>query len=276
MRGAPSGTPTPHRTRPSMDHPSPKRVELARRILEHEAGESPDPIGDLTMEMPTLTDSMNMMMDGAMQMVKSIIEPFTRIGLGFVISRDGEVMDMFNEEELRKAMTDAAKEMMHNMEPGGGDPAKDDHLMDSIMTANFEAMTAAAVNNMNLFLLGHQCLFPRSGTDRQEVEFHDADAPLSGDDRPTGGHVELKILSRTDRTMVGQVSNVYEKKELAARMKEQFPDENITATNIECSEIRTFTFDLKSGWITLITETIEVSFPGMSMRTSNRTTVVLL
>src|SRR5690606_20704177 len=80
----------------------------------------PDPIGDLTMEMPTLTDSMNMMMDGAMQMVKSIIEPFTRIGLGFVISRDGEVMDMFNEEELRKAMTDAAKEMMHNMEPGGG------------------------------------------------------------------------------------------------------------------------------------------------------------
>ncbi|HET8656499.1 MAG TPA: hypothetical protein VFL93_13345 [Longimicrobiaceae bacterium] len=26
-----------------MDHPSPKRFELARRILEHEAGESPDP-----------------------------------------------------------------------------------------------------------------------------------------------------------------------------------------------------------------------------------------
>ena len=132
------------------------------------------------------------------------------------------------------------------------------------------------VNHLNVLLMGHLLGFPTSGKYRKEAMIDAVDAPLFEDAEPVKGWLEVMLVEETDQTLTGQLETIYDPEGLHEELVKRHPDLDPTRwEGLEMREVRTFHFDLESGWIDRVNEVITFSLPGIEGRSTTVTTLKL-
>lgn len=243
----------------------------ATRIRIHETGRDRYVIGmrnveggspSLSMEMG-LGDTLNTMLAGMTEWLMAFSEPFQHIEMKYAVSREGEILELLDEAKVWTEMRQAFLVAMSKVAPQKDLSLNVETMIDSLLEQQLTALLEVQVNQLNVLFAGHLYSFPTNGTYREPTLFTQVDAPMLDHVEELPGWVELRMVEQDNQRLVGQVELIYDKASMDEALRKRHPDSNIPMDELDMREVRTYTFDRSSGWITGITELITFNLPGL-------------
>lgn len=216
----------------------------------------------LSMDMG-LGDTLNTMIAGMTERLMAFTEPFKRVELKYAVSREGEVLELLDEAKVWAEMRKAFLEGMSKVAPQENLSMNAEIMIDSLLEEQLTTLLEVHVNQLNVLFAGHLYSYPTNGTYREPALFTQVDAPMLDHMEEIPGWVELRMIEQGIQKLVGQVELIYDKDTMSEALRKRHPDSKIPMDELDMREVRTYTFDRSTGWITGITEFITFNLPGL-------------